>query len=99
MFIVDFSRTLASAGKELKDNFLRALAEREEANRSGKNHVSTLLQHFVHNLTGFPPQNISPIPSGQEQNLHCVKQGMAERTHTHAHNFLSTPHHTISHSS
>ncbi|XP_047185126.1 cilia- and flagella-associated protein 299 isoform X3 [Scophthalmus maximus] len=29
-------RTLASAGKELKDNFLRALAEREEANRSGK---------------------------------------------------------------
>ncbi|XP_060762642.1 cilia- and flagella-associated protein 299 [Neoarius graeffei] len=31
-------RTLASAGKELKDNFLRALAEREEANRSGKNH-------------------------------------------------------------
>ncbi|KAF0034347.1 hypothetical protein F2P81_014413 [Scophthalmus maximus] len=33
---VVFSRTLASAGKELKDNFLRALAEREEANRSGK---------------------------------------------------------------
>ncbi|XP_058231209.1 cilia- and flagella-associated protein 299 [Hemibagrus wyckioides] len=31
-------KTLASAGKELKDNFLRALAEREEANRSGKNH-------------------------------------------------------------
>ncbi|KAL0979928.1 hypothetical protein UPYG_G00191700 [Umbra pygmaea] len=29
-------RTLASAGKELKDNFLKALAEREEANRSGK---------------------------------------------------------------
>ncbi|XP_077942452.1 cilia- and flagella-associated protein 299 isoform X2 [Gasterosteus aculeatus] len=28
--------TLASAGKELKDNFLRALAEREEANRSGR---------------------------------------------------------------
>ncbi|XP_026177868.1 cilia- and flagella-associated protein 299 [Mastacembelus armatus] len=28
--------TLASAGKELKDNFLKALAEREEANRSGK---------------------------------------------------------------
>ncbi|XP_068422636.1 cilia- and flagella-associated protein 299 isoform X2 [Clinocottus analis] len=28
--------TLASAGKELKDNFLRALAEREEANCSGK---------------------------------------------------------------
>ncbi|XP_023121805.1 cilia- and flagella-associated protein 299 isoform X3 [Amphiprion ocellaris] len=33
--------TLASAGKELKDNFLKALAEREEANRSGK---MTLLQ-------------------------------------------------------
>nr|XP_046241863.1 cilia- and flagella-associated protein 299 isoform X4 [Scatophagus argus] len=29
-------QTLASAGKELKDNFLKALAEREEANRSGK---------------------------------------------------------------
>ncbi|KAL1274903.1 hypothetical protein QQF64_027717 [Cirrhinus molitorella] len=29
-------RKLASTGKELKDNFLRALAEREEANRSGE---------------------------------------------------------------
>ncbi|XP_066567812.1 cilia- and flagella-associated protein 299 [Amia ocellicauda] len=29
-------KPLASAGKELKDNFLKALAEREEANRSGK---------------------------------------------------------------
>ncbi|XP_055767090.1 cilia- and flagella-associated protein 299 isoform X1 [Salvelinus fontinalis] len=29
-------KTLASVGKELKDNFLKALAEREEANRSGK---------------------------------------------------------------
>ncbi|XP_067296209.1 cilia- and flagella-associated protein 299 [Pseudorasbora parva] len=29
-------KKLASTGKELKDNFLRALAEREEANRSGK---------------------------------------------------------------
>ncbi|XP_026509132.1 cilia- and flagella-associated protein 299 [Terrapene carolina triunguis] len=29
-------KTLSSAGKELKDNFLKALAEREEANRSGK---------------------------------------------------------------
>ncbi|CAL8334006.1 unnamed protein product [Arctogadus glacialis] len=28
-------RTLASAGKELKDNFLKALAEREENNRNG----------------------------------------------------------------
>ncbi|XP_026066966.1 cilia- and flagella-associated protein 299 [Carassius auratus] len=28
-------KKLASTGKELKDNFLRALAEREEANRSG----------------------------------------------------------------
>ncbi|KAM6073002.1 cilia- and flagella-associated protein 299 [Theristicus caerulescens] len=28
--------SLASVGKELKDNFLRALAEREEANRTGK---------------------------------------------------------------
>ncbi|XP_043934642.1 cilia- and flagella-associated protein 299 [Protopterus annectens] len=29
-------RTLASAGKELTDNFLQALAQREDANRSGK---------------------------------------------------------------
>ncbi|XP_063050673.1 cilia- and flagella-associated protein 299 [Engraulis encrasicolus] len=29
-------RTLASAGKELKDNFLKALAEREEANHSAR---------------------------------------------------------------
>ncbi|KAM6400755.1 cilia- and flagella-associated protein 299 [Pluvialis apricaria] len=29
-------KSLASVGKELKDNFLRALAEREEANRTGK---------------------------------------------------------------
>ncbi|XP_038615511.1 cilia- and flagella-associated protein 299 [Tachyglossus aculeatus] len=29
-------KTLSSAGKELKDPFLKALAEREEANRSGK---------------------------------------------------------------
>uniref|UniRef100_A0A8C1YVL8 Cilia- and flagella-associated protein 299 n=1 Tax=Cyprinus carpio TaxID=7962 RepID=A0A8C1YVL8_CYPCA len=29
-------KKLASIGKELKDNFLRALAEREEANRSGE---------------------------------------------------------------
>ncbi|CAB1418349.1 unnamed protein product [Pleuronectes platessa] len=34
--------TLASAGKELKDNFLKALAEREEANRSGKMTVKTM---------------------------------------------------------
>ncbi|XP_072479334.1 cilia- and flagella-associated protein 299 isoform X3 [Notamacropus eugenii] len=29
-------KTLASAGKELKDNFLKALAQREEDNRTGK---------------------------------------------------------------
>ncbi|CAM5106791.1 unnamed protein product [Eretmochelys imbricata] len=29
-------KMLSSAGKELKDNFLKALAEREEANRNGK---------------------------------------------------------------
>ncbi|XP_039614467.1 cilia- and flagella-associated protein 299 [Polypterus senegalus] len=29
-------KTLESAGKELKDDFLKALAQREEANRSGK---------------------------------------------------------------
>uniref|UniRef100_A0A672GKP0 Cilia- and flagella-associated protein 299 n=1 Tax=Salarias fasciatus TaxID=181472 RepID=A0A672GKP0_SALFA len=37
---VVFSRTLASAGKDLKDDFLRALAELERANRSGKTTVS-----------------------------------------------------------
>lgn len=51
---VVFSRTLASAGKELKDNFLKALAEREEANRSGKMTVSTLLQHSNCYVMGFP---------------------------------------------
>lgn len=34
------ARILSSAGKELKDNFLKALAEREEANRNGKMSVS-----------------------------------------------------------
>merc|ERR1712150_157803 len=29
-------KTLASSGKDLKDPFLKALAQREEANRSGK---------------------------------------------------------------
>lgn len=36
-----YSRTLVSAGKDLKDDFLKALAEREEANRRGKMTVST----------------------------------------------------------
>lgn len=31
-----YFRTLASSGKDLKDAFLKALAQREEANRSGK---------------------------------------------------------------
>lgn len=35
-----FSRTLTSAGKDLHDNFLKALAAREEDNRSGKVSVS-----------------------------------------------------------
>ncbi len=51
---VVFSRKLASAGKELKDNFLRALAKREEANRSGEMTVSTLLQHSICYVMGFP---------------------------------------------
>ncbi|KAI4898403.1 hypothetical protein NFI96_016769 [Prochilodus magdalenae] len=42
-------KTLASAGKELKDNFLRALAEREEANRSGKmNSILFIRDHNSH---------------------------------------------------
>lgn len=69
---VVFSRKLASAGKEIKDNFLRALAEREEANRSGKMTVSTLLQHANCYVMGFP-SNISAILLGWEQNLYCVK--------------------------
>ncbi|XP_026994174.1 cilia- and flagella-associated protein 299 [Tachysurus fulvidraco] len=43
-------KTLASAGKELKDNFLRALAEREEANRSGKNNSIIFIR--AHNARG-----------------------------------------------
>ncbi|XP_068166151.1 cilia- and flagella-associated protein 299 [Antennarius striatus] len=42
--------TLASAGKELKDNFLKALAEREEANRSGK--VTSVIFIRDHNTLG-----------------------------------------------
>nr|XP_021145263.1 uncharacterized protein C4orf22 homolog isoform X2 [Columba livia] len=37
-------KSLASVGKELKDNFLRALAEREEANCTGK--ISSII--FIH---------------------------------------------------
>ncbi|XP_029367316.1 cilia- and flagella-associated protein 299 isoform X2 [Echeneis naucrates] len=44
------SLTLASAGKELKDNFLKALAEREEANRSGKMTVNVFQTTFAHVL-------------------------------------------------
>uniref|UniRef100_A0A3Q3WMS2 Cilia- and flagella-associated protein 299 n=1 Tax=Mola mola TaxID=94237 RepID=A0A3Q3WMS2_MOLML len=47
---VVFSRTLASAGKELKDNFLKALAEREEANRSGK--MTSIIFIRDHNTHG-----------------------------------------------
>lgn len=36
-----FYRALTSAGKELQDNFLKALAMREEDNRNGKVSVST----------------------------------------------------------
>ncbi|XP_029999042.1 cilia- and flagella-associated protein 299-like [Sphaeramia orbicularis] len=43
-------RTLASAGKELKDNFLKALAEREEANRSGK--MTSVIFIRDHNTLG-----------------------------------------------
>ncbi|KAM4616013.1 cilia- and flagella-associated protein 299 [Polymixia lowei] len=43
-------RTLASAGKELKDNFLKALAEREEANRSGKMNSVIFIRN--HNALG-----------------------------------------------
>ncbi|XP_042612510.1 uncharacterized protein LOC109097055 isoform X1 [Cyprinus carpio] len=64
-------KKLASIGKELKDNFLRALAEREEANRSGEMTVSTLLQHSICYVMGFP-QNSSAIPLGREHNPHCV---------------------------
>ena len=39
-FFFFYCRTLASSGKELKDPFLKALAQREEANRSGKMTVS-----------------------------------------------------------
>jgi len=42
MFDLSFySRTLLSAGRDLKDPLLIALAQREEANRSGKMVVCT----------------------------------------------------------
>ncbi|XP_072479331.1 cilia- and flagella-associated protein 299 isoform X1 [Notamacropus eugenii] len=46
-------KTLASAGKELKDNFLKALAQREEDNRTGKvtiqkNHRTFWKLHQLH---------------------------------------------------
>ena len=45
LFLFFYCRTLASSGKELKDPFLKALAQREEANRSGKMTVSNV-QYF-----------------------------------------------------
>ncbi|XP_068594906.1 cilia- and flagella-associated protein 299 [Brachionichthys hirsutus] len=42
--------TLASTGKELKDNFLKALAEREEVNRSGK--MTSVIFIRDHNTLG-----------------------------------------------
>ena len=52
MFVFFYCRTLASSGKELKDPFLKALAQREEANRSGKMTVSNVqyFQWFKANL-------------------------------------------------
>jgi len=47
-----FLRTLASSGKELKSSFLRALAQREEGNRSGKMTVSTAA---TFKLRSIPP--------------------------------------------
>lgn len=85
---VVFSRKLANEGKELKDNFLRAMAEREEANRSGEMTVSTLLQHSICYVMGFP-QNISAIPLRWEQNPHCVKFRRATPFPTHT----LTPYH------
>lgn len=67
-----FSRTLASAGKELKDNFLEALAERMLPHRSGKMTGSSLLQPSNCYVMGFP-SNIFAIPLGWEQNPYCVK--------------------------
>uniref|UniRef100_A0A663MS38 Cilia- and flagella-associated protein 299 n=1 Tax=Athene cunicularia TaxID=194338 RepID=A0A663MS38_ATHCN len=43
-------KSLASVGKELKNNFLQALAEREEANRTGKISVSTLFLLSFHGV-------------------------------------------------
>ncbi len=58
-FYLSFFRTLASSGKELRDPFLKALAVREEANRSGKMTVSIIKVNLQ--LTGeffiVPDQN------------------------------------------
>ncbi|XP_015229086.1 PREDICTED: uncharacterized protein C4orf22 homolog [Cyprinodon variegatus] len=48
--------TLASAGKELNDNFLKALAEREEANRSGKMTTVIFIRDYNalgHEVSGY----------------------------------------------
>lgn len=51
-------RTLTSAGKDLHDNFLKALAMREEDNRTGKLSVST----FYHQIkVDFQTQLISMV--------------------------------------
>ncbi|XP_013875126.1 cilia- and flagella-associated protein 299 isoform X1 [Austrofundulus limnaeus] len=57
---------LASAGKELKDNFLKALAEREEANRSGKMTDGNKI-HTVSSRSGPSPnptraKRLNPFP-------------------------------------
>uniref|UniRef100_A0A3B3HZM8 Uncharacterized protein n=1 Tax=Oryzias latipes TaxID=8090 RepID=A0A3B3HZM8_ORYLA len=74
-----FSRTLASAGKELKDNFLEALAERMLPHRSGKMTGSSLLQPSNCYVMGFP-SNIFAIPLGWEQNPYCVKLSGKQET-------------------
>uniref|UniRef100_A0A8C2DM41 Cilia- and flagella-associated protein 299 n=1 Tax=Cyprinus carpio TaxID=7962 RepID=A0A8C2DM41_CYPCA len=52
---VVFSRKLASTGKELKDNFLRALAEREEANRNGA--MTYVLLFFLQSIIFIRDRN------------------------------------------
>ncbi|XP_077659712.1 cilia- and flagella-associated protein 299 isoform X1 [Urocitellus parryii] len=43
-------KTLTSAGKDLKDNFLKALAVREEDNRNGKVSLNQQKLHAAHSL-------------------------------------------------
>uniref|UniRef100_M3Y563 Cilia- and flagella-associated protein 299 n=1 Tax=Mustela putorius furo TaxID=9669 RepID=M3Y563_MUSPF len=54
-------KTLTSAGKDLQDNFLKALAVREEDNRNGKVSLSLLVQSSKSHHPRSP--KLCPVPT------------------------------------